>query len=600
MRVVDYIFKFLADSGVRHTFLVTGGGAMFLNDGLRCEKRITPICCHHEQGCAIAAEGYVRAGGQIGTVCVTSGPGGTNAITGVIGQWLDSIPVLYISGQVKFETTIDSCLELNLRQLGDQEINIIDIVKPVTKYAATVNDPSTIRRELEKAFYHALSGRPGPVWLNIPLNVQGAIIEEKNLVAFNKEEYIAPSPSQKEINKFLNLLMRAKRPLIVAGHGIILANAAEQFRRLLHKLNIPSVTTFNAIEILDDNDPLYFGRIGTVGQRVGNFLLQNADLIISLGSRNNIRQISYNWENYAKNAIKVVIDIDEAELKKKTLIPDLGICADVSKFMDELEKNLSDFILPDFSTWLNWCRERQQKLPTITLEQKNWKDKVNPYFFVHELTKLTTEDTDIIAGNGTACVALFQCCHVKTGQRIFWNSGCASMGYDIPATLGAAIYSGRKTVCLAGDGSFMMNMQELQVIIHHKLPVKIFLFDNDGYVSIKQTQKNFFGDELIGCDAISGISFPNFLKIAEAFGSCTFEITSQDNLEQEIQQVLDCPGTAFCVVKMPSFFNFSPKLSSKQLENGKIVSASLEDMYPFLEKEEYLSHMHPDVLASSK
>lgn len=591
MRVADYIFKYLADYGVRHVFLVTGGGAMFLNDGLRCEKRITPICCHHEQGCAIAAEGYVRAGQKLGVVNVTSGPGGTNSLTGVIGQWLDSIPVIYISGQVKHETTILSCPELKLRQLGDQEINIIDIVKPVTKYASVVTTPNNIRYELEKALHYALSGRPGPVWLDIPLNVQGALIDEINLKGFEIPSNTVPSPSDYQINELIGLLKKSHRPLFIAGHGITIAGAKEKFHSLLKQTGIPAVTTFCGMDILDEKDPMFAGRIGTIGQRAGNFVLQNADLIISLGSRNNIRQVSYNWENFGSKAIKVSIDIDAQELKKKLFVPDLAIHSDAKIFIEKLTEFLQSNILPDYSNWRNWCAERRSLLPSVTNEQEIWKDKVNPYFFMRELTRTLPENCDIVAGNGTACVALFQSGETKQGQNIFWNSGCASMGYDIPASLGASIGSSRTTICLAGDGSFMMNMQEIQTIIHHKLPIKIFLLDNDGYGSIKQTQKNFFGDELIGCDNPSGVSFPDFLKVAEAFGFPTFEIKDQKNLTAQIKDIITVDGPIFCVVRMPSFLNFSPKLSSKRLPDGTLISARLEDMFPFLEKEEFEKHM---------
>ena len=591
MRVADYIFKYLADQGVRHVFLVTGGGAMFLNDGLRCEKRITPICCHHEQGCAIAAEGYVRAGQKLGVVNVTSGPGGTNALTGVIGQWLDSIPVIYISGQVKFETTILSCPELNLRQLGDQEINITDIVRPVTKYAAVVTEPEKIRYELEKALHFALSGRPGPVWLDIPLNVQGTLIEEDGLKGFEIPDNEVPVPSESQMKELLSLLKKARRPLFIAGHGIGVAGASERFRSLISCLGIPAVTTFCGVDILDENDPLFAGRIGTLGQRAGNFVIQNADLVISVGSRNNVRQVSFNWENFASKAVKVSVDIDAEELKKKLYVPDLPICSDAGVFIDALADLIETNDLPDYSEWSNWCAERRKLLPSVTAEQENWQDKVNPYFFMRELTRTLPENCDVVAGNGTACVALFQSGETKVGQHIFWNSGCASMGYDIPASLGAAAGSGRMTVCLAGDGSFMMNMQEIQTIIHHRLPVKIFLLDNDGYGSIKQTQTNFFGKELIGCDAVSGVSFPDFIKVAEAFGFETFEIREQKNLSEQIHKIIAADGPVFCVVRMPSFLNFSPKLSSKRLPDGTMVSAQLEDMFPFLEREEFEKHM---------
>lgn len=594
MRVSDYIFRTLADRGVREVFLVTGGGAMQLNDGLRCEKRIAPVCCHHEQGCAIAAEGYVRAGKKLGVVSVTSGPGGTNCVTGVIGQWLDSIPVLYISGQVKFETTLLSCPELGLRQLGDQEINIVDIVRPVTKYAAVVTDPGSIREELEKALYFAMNGRPGPVWLDIPLNVQGALIEESTLRPFRKPEEKPAEPADAQMNTLLAMLEKAKRPLFIAGHGISIAGAAEGFRELLKKTGIPAVTTFCGFDLLSEDHPLFAGRIGTIGQRAGNFVLQNADLVISLGSRNNIRQVSYNWSIFARNARKVAVDIDAAELKKKLFVPELAICADAGCFIRKLSEAVGGRKLQDYSSWQRWCAERRKLLPAVTPEQETWQDKINPYFFMRELTRAVSADTDIVAGNGTACVALFQSGEVKSGQHIFWNSGCAAMGYDLPAAVGACSGSRRKTVCLSGDGSFMMNMQEMQTIIHHRLPVKLFLLDNDGYGSIKQTQTNFFGKELIGCDAASGVSFPDFPKLAEVFGFKVFELKDQRDLQRKIKAVLDEPGPVFCVVRMPSFLNFSPKLSSRKLPDGQMVSAPLEDMYPFLEREEFIRNMFPE------
>ena len=595
MRVADYIFKYLADHGTKHVFLVTGGGAMYLNDGLRCEKRIMPVCCHHEQACAIAAEGYVRAGNGPGVVSVTTGPGGTNTLTGVIGQWLDSVPVLYLSGQVKFETTTCSCPELRgLRQLGDQEINIVDIVRPVTKYAAMVDDPKRIRYELEKALHLAHSGRPGPVWLDIPLNVQGALIEEGTLTGFQiPQRESLPAPTPGELAELRELLSRSERPVIVAGRGIDCAGAGDRFRKLALELGIPVLTTFNGLSLVPDDYPLYAGRIGTVGQRAGNFVLQNADLVLTIGTRNNIRQVSYDWKNYARAARKVAVDVDRAELGKKTFVPDLAICADAGAFLAAWSEQLrSGWELPDWSSWRQWCRQRQEACPVITDEHRNWRDRVNPYFFMRELTSQLSVDWDVVAGNGTACVALFQSGVVKCGQRMFWNSGCASMGYDLPAALGAGVGSGRNTVCLAGDGSIMMNLQELQTIRHHQLPLKIFLLENNGYSSIKQTQGSFFDrNELIGCDGPSGVSFPDFAALASAFGFKVFEIASQEGLADRLRGVLAAPGPVFCVVRMPDHFTFSPKLSSRRLPDGRLVSSPLEDMFPFLEREEFLRNM---------
>ena len=591
MRCADWIFKTLADRGAKHVFLVTGGGAMFLNDALRCEKRLTPVCCHHEQGAAIAAEGYARVTGKTAVVSVTTGPGGTNALTGVIGEWLDSVPVVYISGQVKKITTIRSCPELKLRQLGDQEINIVDIVRPVTKYAAFVDDPKSIRRELETALWHAEHGRPGPVWLDVPIDVQSAEVPEAELEPFTPPEEPDDSPRAADVARCAAMLRKAKRPVIIAGNGIRLAGAKAEFLDFIARRGIPAVGTFNGMDLLDDENPLYAGRIGTIGQRAGNFALQNADLILSLGSRNNIRQVSYNWENFGRRAAKIAVDIDPAELGKRLFRPDLAIAADAKKFLAALDAELDRSPLPDWKEWRAWCAERKRLLPALTDEHRNWRDGVNPYFFMREITLAAPDNSTVVAGNGTACVALFQTAHVSGNKRIFWNSGCASMGYDLPAAIGAALATGRTTVALAGDGSIMMNLQELQTAVRHRLPLKIFVLDNDGYSSIKQTQRNFFGPELIGCDDPSGVSFPDFAAVGAAFGLGTGRIDSQEGLAERLRAILAEPGPSLTVVKLPERLGFSPKLSSRKLEDGTLVSATLEDMYPFLDRAEFARHM---------
>ena len=591
MRCADWIFKTLADRGAKHVFLVTGGGAMFLNDALRCEKRLTPVCCHHEQGAAIAAEGYARITGKPAVVSVTTGPGGTNALTGVIGQWLDSVPVVYISGQVKKITTTWSCPELKLRQLGDQEINIVDIVRPVTKYAKFVDDPKSIRRELEIALWHAVHGRPGPVWLDVPIDVQSAEVAESALEPFVPPEEPEYAPSPDEVARCAAMLRRAERPVVIAGNGIRIVGAKADFLKFIEKRGIPALGTFNGMDMLDDDHPLNAGRIGTIGQRAGNFVLQNADLILSLGSRNNIRQVSYNWENFGCRAAKIAVDIDPAELGKRLFCPDLAIAADAKKFISALDAELDKAPLPDWKKWREWCAERRRALPALTQEHREWRDGVNPYFFMHEVCRAAPDGANIVAGNGTACVALFQTACVAGGKRIFWNSGCASMGYDLPAALGAAAANGRTTVALAGDGSIMMNLQELQTIVRSRLPVKIFVLDNDGYSSIKQTQRNVFGPELIGCDDASGVSFPDFAAVGAAFGLATGTLTDQEGLFARLEAILAAPGPSLTVVKLPADFGFAPKLSSRKLEDGTLVSATLEDMFPFLDREEFARHM---------
>ena len=590
MRVADYIFKYLANYGIKHVFLVVGGGAMHLNDALKKEKRIKYVCTHHEQAAAIAAEGYARTSGNLAVVSVTSGPGGTNTLTGVIGQWLDSVPVLYLSGQVKFETTIASCLDLHLRQLGDQEINIIDIVSPVTKYAKMITEPETIKVELEKAIYIATSGRPGPVWLDIPLNVQGALIEEENL----KSENINNAPivaEDKIISEIIEELQKAKRPLLIAGHGIRISKAQKEFFELVGLLNIPVVSTFNGFDLIASDDKNFIGRIGTLGSRAGNFALQNADLIIFLGTRNNIRQVSYNWPLFASRAKKIIVDIDEAELHKKTVKGDVLIRSDAKIFLTKLLKKLPKDFKVD-KAWLEWCQARKKKYPVVLNEYKiSDKHSVHPYHFIEELTKALDNKAIAVAGNGTACVVLFQAGIVKKGQRIFWNSGCAAMGYDLPASIGAALAGNRDVVCLAGDGSIQMNIQELQTVRHYNLPIKIFILNNQGYRSIEQTQKSFFNGDFIGCNKDCGVSFPDNFKLADLYGLKYYRIDSTSRMRQTINDVLSGAGAILCEVVLDNDYVFAPKLSSKKEADGRIISNPLEDLSPLLPRDEFKSNM---------
>jgi len=588
VRVADFIFKFLADRGARHVFMVTGGGAMFLNDAVRCEKRLTPIFNQHEQASAMAAEGYVRAGNGMGVVSVTTGPGGTNTLTGVIGQWLDSVPVIYISGQVKFSTTIMSCPGIGLRQLGDQEINIIDIVRPVTKYVSAVLDAKEIKRELEKALHIAYSGRPGPVWLDIPINVQNAVADEVDMFPCDSFPDAVAGPTPEETRSVVTALKVAKRPAIIAGHGIRLAGAQREFLSLVELMNIPVLTTFNGIDLIPSDHPCFAGRIGTIGNRAGNFVLQSSDLLLSIGSRNNLRQISYNWENFGRQAKKIVVDIDPAELEKPTLRPDIAICADAGAFIAALSRETEEDNFCVSSEWQEWCHERVRRFP-LTPPHLPKDNGVDVYYFMEVLSSRVPVGVPIIAGNGTACVALFQSARVKNGQRIFWNSGCASMGFDLPAALGAAT-GGGKAVCVAGDGSIQMNLAELQTILNHKLSVKLFILDNNGYSSIRQTQTSFFKGEKIGCDPSSGLCLPDMVKIGNAFGYRTFVADREGALPTLIDSVLEGDAPALCVVRIGEN-EFAPKLSSRVRPNGTIISSSLEDLYPFLTQEEIAGNM---------
>lgn len=585
IKVSDFIAKHLKEKyHIQTVFMVSGGGAMHLNDSFG--RYIPYVCNHHEQACAIAAEGYARVHQQLAVVNVTTGPGGLNCLNGVFGQWTDSVPVLYVSGQVKRATTLAACPQIPLRQLGDQEVDIIRVVKPLTKYAHCLTRPEDVLYVLDKAVYLATHGRKGPVWVDVPLDVQAALVEEETLKPYDEAEDCLHLPNvTAPIEKLAHMLaQQAQKPLIVAGHGIRLADAEKEFLDFVARQDIPVVTTINGFDIIAQDNPRFIARIGTTANRAGNFALQNADLVLTLGSRNNIRQISYNWENYAKNAQLVCVDIDQAELDKPTLSPALKIQADCKTFLQGLLAHPVSVKRPE---WLAWCRHLREKYPPVSEAPRVKPNPLEPYAFVDTLISQFAADEVVVGGNGTAFLLPFQVGKVKQGQRYIWNSGDASMGYDLPAAIGACLANGkRRTVCLAGDGSIMMNLQELQTIKHYQLPIKLFILNNDGYISIQQTQKNFFNGRMTACTTQSGVSLPDFMKVGEAFGLPTTRIQSSEQLIAQIRRVLDCPGPVVCEVMLSPGYTFAPKLSARKLPDGTMVSPSLEDMFPFLDRKE--------------
>lgn len=586
IKLSDYIAKRLKEVyGVTNLFMVSGGGAMHLNDSFG--KYIPYICNHNEQACAIAAEGYARVNQELAVVNVTTGPGGLNCLNGVFGEWTDSVPVLYISGQVKFSTTIASCPDIPLRQLGDQEVDIISVVSPLAKYAKMVTNPNEIKYHLDRAIYEATTGRKGPVWLDVPINVQASIIEEDDL-----KEFVPPKKSTYDlkISAVIEKLKKSKRPLLIAGHGIRLAGMINVFKNIIDNYDIPFVTTFNGFDMIPSNHKNFVGRIGTIGQRCGNFALQNADLVICLGTRNNIRQVSYNFENFAKNAYKISVDIDEAELDKPTVRPDLKINADLAEFLPEFDKTLNPDILKNMSSdWLEFSKKLQAKYSfENTKEYRQSGDRINVYNFVRRVTELMKEKDVCVMANATATICTFQTAEIKENQRFFSNSGDASMGYDLPVAIGACVANNRKnTVCFAGDGSIMMNLQELQTIKHHNLPIKIFLLNNDGYISIKQTQNNFFEGRNTGAGTNSGVTTPDFVKVGNAFGIESYRITNPQDVDISIEKMLNSENPMICEVMVNPDYIFTPKLSARKLDDGTMISPSLEDMYPFLDRDEF-------------
>ncbi len=569
---------------------------MFLNDALGRCSRLQYVCCHHEQACAMAGEAYARVSGRMGVVSVTTGPGGINALNGVFGAYTDSIPMLIISGQVKLETCLASYQLPNLRQLGDQEVDIVRMAKGITKYAVMVKDPKSVRYHLERAMFLAQSGRPGPCWLDIPVDVQSAMIEPESLAGYDpKEDDVQSGRSDlvKSCGEILERIRKAKRPVIMPGTGVRVGGAVELFEEATRKLGIPVTAAWTAADVIPGTDPLFCGRASSIGDRAGNFTVQNADLLLVLGSRLNIRQVSYNWKDFARNAYKIQVDIDPAELDKPTVKPDLGVVADLKEFLRELNRQIDagGFDAEAHAEWLAWCRKRVSRYPVVTEKQRQAATPINSYNFLDVLIRKLGVDDIIVCGDGTASVVPFQVASLKRGMRMFANSGSASMGYDIPAAIGAALSGqGRRVICFAGDGSGHLNIQELQTIKHHQFPIKIFILNNGGYLSMRLTQSGFFKGNFIGESPRSGISFPDYVKLARAYGLPASRIDAAE-FGPKIDEVLAVPGPGLCEVMLDPVPGFEPRLSSRQLPDGRIVTASFEDMAPFLSREELAENM---------
>jgi len=590
IRLADYVMQCLTAHGIRHAFLVTGGAAMHLNDAIGRNPNLSYFCVHHEQAAAMAADGYVRVSGRMALVQVTGGPGGINALNGVFGAWTDSLPMVVISGQSRRETLVSST-SLPLRQLGDQEANIVRMVEGITKYAVQIQDPLSVRYHLEKALYLARHGRPGPVWLDIPMDVQWAVVEPSSLKGFEpSDEELGPSFAQLQearLKKVLERMAAAHRPVIYAGSGVRLSGQHELFLRLADRLQIPVVAAWNSNDLVPNVHPVYAGRPGTLGDRPGNFTVQNSDFLLILGCRLNIRLVSYNWKSFAPRAFKVMVDVEEAEMKKPTLSIDLPVHADLRDFLPAMERLTQNWV-PRHPAWLNWCRERVARYPVVLPEYWKLREKVNPYCFMECLSDQLQDREVVVCGDGTACVTAFQAIRIRPGMRLFHNSGCASMGYDLPAAVGAAVALAgeQRIICLAGDGSLMMNLQELQTVAGHRLPIKLFVLNNQGYHSIRQTQQNFFPENILGCGEDSGLSFPDFGKVAAAFGFPFYRCHHHGEMEKVIRETLAVPGPAVCEVMLDLGQGFAPKLSSRRLADGRMETAPLQDMAPFLSRDE--------------
>lgn len=592
MVLSDYLIEFLVKKGIKDIFLVSGGGIMYLLDAVERNKKIKYISNHHEQASATSAEAYARVKNHISACLVTTGPGGTNAITGIAGAWVDSIPIIIISGQVKKEIIADYS---KTRQIGPQEINITDMVKPITKYAVTILRPETIKYHLEKAFYLSINGRPGPVWLEIPLDVQSAQINEKKLKGFLPplKKMKGNTNFNKNIAKTIYLLKNAKRPVVIAGHGVRLAGAEKEIIKLINKLKVPVITNLNGIDIIPHNNIHFMGIYGPGGYRSANLVLQNSDLILSIGSGLNVVCTGFDFKRFAPKAKKIAVNIDKGVLSQAKIEIDLPIKSDAKEFLRELIKRVNKEEFYFSKKWLNVCNYWKKKYPLIVKEFYRDEKHVNSYVFYDILSGLIPSNYILTTGIGLDVVSFYQAFRVKDNQRAFVNKNFGQMGWCLPATIGACIANNRKdVVCVTGDGSFQLNIQELATIDYYKLPIKIFVFNNKGYKSIRDTQNNLFNGRLIGADNTSGVSNPNFKKIAEAYNLKYEKIMNNNQLKNKIQKVLETKGPIICEVNIAYDQIRMPRSATYKDKNGVLHSRPLEDMFPFLPREEVRKNMH--------
>lgn len=590
MRVADYIAEFVYNQGVRHAFMVTGGGMMFLSDGVAAHPDLESVHTHHEQAAAMAAVAYAKYNQHLGACYVTTGCGGSNAMTGLLNGWQDSTPCLFISGQCKRKETVRNA-GLPLRQLGVQEADIIALVEPITKYAIMINRPEMVPYHFEKALHIATSGRPGPVWLDIPMDVQGADIDMATVPHYVPEATVSvvPQPSAGEIASLTALLAAARRPVVIAGQGIRLGKAVAAFRTFIEGLGVPFVVSKLGVDLLPSAHPLFIGRIGNKGDRAGNLAVQNADLVLCLGCRLSVSSTGHEYHLFAREAKTVVVDIDPIEHKKNTVRIDMFIHADVGRFFQALPARPAAGLDP---AWLERCAHWRAAYPVWQPEYADTAKGINLYHFVDSLSKALAENDVVVSDAGSAFYVVTQGLLLKEGMRLVTSGGQAEMGYTLPASIGVCYANGRQRVAaVTGDGSFQMNIQELQTIVHNRLPIKLFVLNNDGYLSIRTSQRKFFDGRTIGADAASGISFPDLEKIAAAYGLAFARLGQTDDLARDIAAVMAADGPVLCEVLCPRDQEIVPSSSAARRPDGTLVSKPLEDMYPFLDRETFRAEM---------
>ena len=605
MKLSDFVFKHLAEKNVRDVFMLSGGGCMHLVNSLGLNPDINYTCCLFEQAVALSANAYAQYKNELGVCLVTTGPGGTNAITGVAEAWTDSIPLLVISGQVK---TSDLSRK-RVRTLGFQELDIVSVVKPITKYAVTIESPEDILYELDKCIHVSLSGRPGPVWLDIPLDIQSSIIDEKKLKKYNANEKLYTNgfnnnvsihytksieDYRKTIIEIFKCISEASRPVILAGYGIKLSNCEKSFYSLIEKLGIPVLTTWKAMDLLSDDFPLYYGRPGNIGQRSANFIQQNCDLFISIGARLDFGQIGYDGNQFARSAKKIIVDIDNSELEKFKFNIDFKINLDASDFIEGLLAVLDENQIDktSYNKWIKYCDRMKSLYPVITKEHINVKDGTSTYYLMKLLSEKTDDSFAFAPGNSGACSEIFsQAYSVQTGQRVVSSNTLGSMGTGLPESIGVAIASKKKTICINGDGGFQMNIQDLETVHRLKLPIKFFVLNNKGYGSIKNSQNNYFNGFYVGAEAGSGVTIPEIERIAYAYKIKYICFHDNKEMEERIDEILDNDDPIICELLVSPYEYTFPRSQSEVLPNGKMISKPQEDLYPFLSREEFSSNM---------
>lgn len=598
MKLSDYVASFIADQGVRHVFLVTGGGAMHLNQSLGAQSKIESICNSHEQASAMCAESYAKVTNHLGVCMVTTGPGGTNAVTGVTGAWLDSTPTLFISGQVKRPDRMfdKQGTSLGMRQLGVQEVDIVSIVKPITKYAVTVLDPAEIRYHLEKAVHLAISGRPGPVWVDIPLDVQAAPLEDPSkLPTFDPAELGASvnTDLQEEVRRIIQKLNTAERPLLFAGNGIRLARAVPQFEQLRSILRIPTVATWCAADLVPSDDPTFVGRPGSVAARGANFALQNSDFLLAIGVRLDFAITGYAPQNLAREAYRVAVDIDPAELAKLHPYLHQPVCADAQAFLNEFIRQKDSICLCDHTAWDSRCADWKTRYPVVTPEHRKPEGPVSIFNLAEVIGTESSPDDLLVSGSSGAGIEIFLlACPTRYRQRIYHTAGLGAMGYGLPMAIAVCIGGGRRrTILVDGDGGFQFNIQELETAARLNLPIKFFLLNNNGYASIRASQQGYFGKPSIGCDRATGLTVPDMNKVAAAYNIPSVVISDQKNLRDDVRRALAMDGPVVVDVHVIPDEMRAPRLQSYQRPDGSMVSKPLEDMFPFLPREEFLANM---------